>query len=95
MIAYFIHDPERQRDTLLVPEMACAAPADSARLRAFISPQPDFAALLTGETCQFLDPEHFGIVIATRASDGDVCVVNPELWQQRMRFWLEGEGRPV
>jgi hypothetical protein len=87
MIAYFVHDPAAGADTLVIPEMGCSAAVDGRCFKAFISPTPDFAALLGGgDVCSTPDPERFGTVIATRREGEDLCVLKPEMWQARMDF---------
>jgi hypothetical protein len=49
----------------------------------FISVKPDFAGW-TGQSCAFVKPEEFGAVVATRDDQGDVCIVQQDLWRERM-----------
>lgn len=92
MIAYFVHNPETQHDTITLPDMGCTVAVDGERMEAFISVNPVFAQW-SGDACSDLSPEDFGTVIATREESGDVCVLKPELWQQRLKAHL-GEVKP-
>jgi hypothetical protein len=35
-----------------------------------------------------VSPEDFGVVIATRDDDGDVCVIDHALWRKRVEYYL-------
>jgi hypothetical protein len=41
-----------------------------------------------GDACGLVSPEDFGVVIATRDDDGDVCVIDHALWRKRMAYYL-------
>ncbi|MCU0604571.1 MAG: hypothetical protein MUC33_18120 [Desulfobacterales bacterium] len=83
MIAYFVHDPQKQSDTIYLPDMSCFVPVDKAAMERFIAVKPDFANW-TGRACTFVKPEEFGTVVATRDDQGDVCIVRQDLWRERM-----------
>jgi hypothetical protein len=83
MIAYFVHDSKKASDTIYLPALGCFVPVDKAAMERFISVKPDFANW-TGQACSFLKPEEFGTVVATRDDQGDVCIVQQDLWRERM-----------
>ena len=87
MLAYYVHDEKKQNDVIVIPDRECTMPVDRERLEAFISVDPLFAGW-SGDTCGVVSPEDFGVVIATRDDNGDVCVINHELWRQRMDYYL-------
>ena len=87
MIAYFVHDKKKDNDLIVLPEMGCSVAVDGARLEAFISVKPEFASW-SGDACGELSPEDFGTIVATRDDNGDVCVVNHDLWRRRMAHYL-------
>jgi hypothetical protein len=87
MIAYYVHDSKKKDDLIILPEMECAVAVDKDRLEAFISVDPMFAKW-SGDACANISPEDFGTVVATRDDDGDVCVINQELWKSRMLYYL-------
>ena len=87
MLAYYVHDDKKENDVIVLPDMRCTVPVDRERMEAFISVNPDFASW-TGDACSDLSPEDFGIVVATREDQGDVCVTNHEIWRQRMEHYL-------
>jgi hypothetical protein len=83
MIAYFVHDSKKASDTIYLPALNCFVSVDKAAMERFISVKPDFANW-TGQACSFLKPEEFGTVVATRDDQGDVCIVQQDLWRERM-----------
>ena len=87
MIAYYVHDVKKKDDLIVLPDPGCAVPVDRQRMEDFISVNPEFAKW-SGDSCSDLAPEDFGTVVATRDDGGDVCVVNNELWRQRMEYYL-------
>ena len=87
MIAYYVYDEEKEHDVIVLPDRECSVPVDAERMEAFISVDPNFASW-PGDTCGIVSPEDFGVVIATRDDGGDVCVVNHELWRERMQYYL-------
>jgi len=91
MIAYFVHNSDTESDLIYLPEMHCFVAVDRDRMEAFISVDPDFASWI-GETCELVTPEEFGDVIATREDEGDVSVLNHELWKERLTAHL---GNPL
>jgi len=92
MIAYYVYDEEKQKDLVIIPEMACAVAVDEKVMADFIGAAPVFAAW-SGDACEIVAPEDFGLVIATREEQGDVCVLKADLWQERMAQHLR-EVRP-
>jgi hypothetical protein len=88
MIAYFVHNQVSGSDTIVIPEMNCAVPVDAEIVKAFISAAPNFASW-SGNSCQAVDPQDFGTVIATRDEQGDVCVLQADLWHQRRELHLQ------
>jgi hypothetical protein len=83
MIAYFIHDKEKGRDTIYLPDLGCFVPVEKGAMERFISVQPNFAGW-KGQACIFVRPEEFGTVVATRDDRGDVCIIQQDLWRERM-----------
>jgi hypothetical protein len=83
MIAYFVHDTKKARDTIYLPDAGCFVPVDRNAMERFISVKPDFANW-TGQACAFVEPEEFGTVVATRDDQGDVCIARQDLWRERM-----------
>ncbi|MGB5984015.1 MAG: hypothetical protein WBG37_01825 [Desulfobacterales bacterium] len=88
MDAFYVHDPRKKDDLIILPQSSCSVTVDAQRLREFIGAKPDFAQW-SGDACGNLRPEDFGKVVATRAADGDVCILEAELWQQRMAHYLD------
>jgi hypothetical protein len=91
MIAYFVHDEQKMSDTIYLPDMGCFVPVDRAAMERFISVTPEFANW-TGQACVFVKPEEFGTVVASRDDQGDVCIVQQDLWRERMFAHL---GNPL
>lgn len=87
MIAYYVHDEKKENDVIVIPDRECTIPVDKERMEAFISVDPVFASW-SGDACGVVSADDFGIVIATRDDGGDVCVVNHELWRERMEHYL-------
>ena len=87
MIAYYVYDEKKENDTIVIPEMGCSISVTADVLEKFISVDPDFSEW-TGDACGQLSPEDFGIVIATRDDQGDVCVTQNEKWAERMLFYM-------
>ena len=83
MIAYFVHNPTTQTDVIVMPDMACAVAVDRKMIEAFISPAPVFAEW-SGDACANVSPEDFGSVAATRDEQGDICVIDEDLWRKRL-----------
>jgi hypothetical protein len=83
MIAHFVHDRKKARDTIYLPDLGCFIPVDKNAMERFISVKPDFANW-TGQACALVNPEEFGTVVATRDDQGDVCIVRQDLWRERM-----------
>ena len=77
-------------DSIYVPERQCSYIVDRTRMAIFISADPDFECW-SGEKCIVVPPEEFGGVIALRDDNGDMSVLSPELWQQRLTA-LMGES---
>lgn len=87
MIAYFVHDRNKDTDLFVLPDTQCRVPVTPERFEAFIAPRPDFSQW-RGEACADLPPEQFGTIVATRDDKGDICVVEAALWRQRMNRHL-------
>jgi hypothetical protein len=87
MIAYFAHDTSKDLDLIILPDADTRTTVDPDKMRTFIAPQPDFSAW-AGEACGGLAPDQFGTIVATRDDQGDVCVVDPVLWRERMARYL-------
>ena len=89
MKAFIVHDVQKQKDLLVIPAADVSTAVDRAIMEEFIAVKPDFARF-SGASLNGLPVETFGRVIASRATDGDVCIVDQSLWQQRMAFHLTG-----
>ena len=87
MIAYFVHDRKKERDLIVLPDRSCSVEVTPQFMETFISVDPVFASW-SGDSCADFAPEDFGTVVATRDDLGDVCVVNQELWRERMDYYL-------
>jgi hypothetical protein len=87
MIAYYVHDDKKEEDLIVLPELGCTVSVTRQCMEDFISVNPDFAKW-SGNSCDDLSPEDFGTVVATREDRGDVCVINHDLWRQRMTYYL-------
>lgn len=87
MIAYFVHQERKNMDTIYLPDLRCFVPVDKTAMERFISVKPDFASW-SGQACAVVEPEEFGKVVATRDDQGDVCVIDSELWRKRMLAYL-------
>jgi hypothetical protein len=83
MIAYFVHHGQSSTDTIYLPEKRCCYPVDRTLLAAFLGTGPD-SACWSEDGCIEVPPEEFGEVIALRDENGDMNVINHELWQQRL-----------
>ena len=91
MKAFFVHDQETQKDVMVVPETDRLVMVDRSVMEEFISVAPDFSKY-TGEQLNAQAPESIGLVVATRKSDMDVCIVDEAVWQKRMAFYLDCPG---
>ena len=87
MIAYFVHDARKALDHIVIPEMDSMTEVNREVLELFISVEPRFDAL-PRKALNRLTPRHFGCVVATRDDQGDVCVEDACLWQERMQHYL-------
>jgi glutamate-1-semialdehyde aminotransferase len=89
MKAFFVHDANKEKDLLVLPEMDRSVDVDRDILEVFISVKPDVTTI-GGTALNGLPVETFGRIIASRSPDGDVCIVDEGLWQQRMAAYLGG-----
>ena len=90
MTAYYVYDAKKALDLIVIPETDRMVNVDRRALDMFISVSPDFEQL-QGRPLNGLAPDTLGIVVATRKKDGDVCILDVELWQNRMNAVF---GRP-
>jgi hypothetical protein len=88
MLAYFVHDEKKNDDVIVIPDMHCSVTVDAARFEKFISAKPRFAEW-SGDACG-LPPENFGKVVATRDEFGDICVLDDDLWRNRVDCYSGG-----
>lgn len=88
MLAYFVHDEKKKDDMIVIPDMHCSVNVDAGRFETFISARPNFAEW-SGEACS-LPPENFGKVVATRDEFGDICVLDDDLWRNRVDCYSGG-----
>ena len=91
MLAYYVYDLHKNRDVVFLPDRGCRVAVTPEVMQMFIGVEPDFTTW-PGDSCQALEPEDFGTVIATREDHGDVCVLNEALWHQRMQHFLGAAG---
>ena len=89
MIAYFVHNTESKKDTIVIPDAGCSVLLTPDRFEKFISVEPEFNQW-TGDACSDLAPEDFGTVVASRHERGDVCILHDDLWRERMFFYMTG-----
>ncbi len=87
MIAYYVYEPTKKIDTIVMPEMGCAVAVDAERFKAFIAVDPAFEKW-SAQACESMAPEDFGEVIALRETGQDVCVRNETLWRERLLHFL-------
>lgn len=88
MLAYFIHNTETVEDVILVPDIGCSSAVTPDKMKEFVAPNPDFAKWVT-DACNYLDPESFGTVVATRQANEDVCILKEEIWRERLLHYLD------
>lgn len=91
MKAFFVHDQESEKDLMAVPETDRLVTVDRSVMEEFIGVSPDFSKF-TGDPLNGKAPESLGMVVATRKSEMDVCIVEEALWQKRMAFYLDFPG---
>ena len=91
MKAFYVHDENKQMDLMVVPDTDNIVAVDRNVMEEFIAVEPDFSKY-SGDRLNDLPPETLGVVVATRKPDGDVCIVEEALWQQRMALHLGGAG---
>lgn len=87
MQAFFVHNQEQLSDLFVTPEKDQMVSADKNKMFQFISAQPDFSQW-QGEPLNSSPPDALGVVVASRQDDGDVCIIDEALWQERMTFLL-------
>ena len=87
MIAYFVQDSKKENDLIVLTDRGCSVEVTPLHMERFISVDPVFASW-SGDSCGEFAPENFGTVVATRDDGGDVCVMDHELWRQRMEHYL-------
>ena len=87
MRAFFIHDAHKEQDLMVLPDQDRLVAVNRSVMNEFISVHPDFSKC-SGSALNGLAPESFGRIVATREEQGDVCIVETNLWQQRMMFHL-------
>lgn len=83
MKAFFVHDQKKQVDLMAVPETDNFVAVDREVMEEFIAVEPDFSKY-SGDHLNNLPPEALGVIVATRRTDGDVCILEETLWQQKM-----------
>jgi hypothetical protein len=87
MKAFYIHDEKKRSDIIVVPEIDSMVPVNRAVMEMFIAVEPDFSGY-AGKPLNGLPPETFGKIVATRETDGDVCIIETSLWRGRMACHL-------
>jgi len=91
MKAFFVHDQDTHTDVMVVPETDSLVTVDRDVMEEFIGVAPDFSKY-SGNQLHAQAPEQIGLVVATRKSDMDVCIIDEALWQKRMAYYLDGSG---
>ena len=86
MKAYYVFDVNKEQDHIVLPEIDGRADVDKDTMELFISVRPAFEKLSLSPL-NGLKPEQLGRVVATRDHDGDVCIIDADLWRQRMRHY--------
>ena len=89
MQAFYIYDEKKDADLLVIPEKDCMLPVNRSLMEDFISVKPDFSQW-QGQALNGLPPDAMGQVVATRKEDGDVCIIEMDLWHERMAAYLGG-----
>lgn len=89
MQAYYVHDEKKDTDLMVIPETDCMAPVNRSLMEDFISVKPDFSQW-QGQALRGIAPDALGRVVATRTEDGDVCIMDIPLWQEKMAAYLGG-----
>ena len=87
MKAYYVHDNRKAMDHIVIPERDIIMAVNRSVMEEFIGVSPKFDQM-TGSSLNGLEPKNFGTVIATRDDQGDVCIENAALWQERMQSQL-------
>lgn len=87
MIAYFVHDARKALDYIVIPDLDALVKVAPSAIEDFIGVQPRFDQLKKA-ALNGLSPQSFGCVLATRDDQGDVCVEDTCLWQERMAHYL-------
>ena len=87
MIAYFVHNNETKTDTIYLPGRECCYTVNRSRMAEFLSQDLDFQNP-SSDICIDVPPEEFGGVIALRDENGELRVLNPELWRLRLTAFM-------
>lgn len=87
MKAFFVHDAKKDDDLMVIPETGAIVNVDRDVLEMFIAVEPDFSRY-SGKNLNDLPPDALGEIVATRKTDGDVCILDQALWQRRMSHHL-------
>jgi hypothetical protein len=90
MKAFFVHDEKIDTDLLVLPETDCVVAVTKEIMTEFISVKPDFTKY-QGDRLNSRPPATLGLLVATRKTDGDVCIVEDAMWRQRMAVHLGNE----
>ncbi len=83
MRAYFVYNPEKNVDKIFIPSTKCCVSVTSEQFEKFISVNPVFSQW-EGENCKDVKPEDFGTVVATREDGEDICILQKDLWHERI-----------
>jgi hypothetical protein len=83
MKAYFVHSRDKNEDKIFIPFTQYCVSVTPEQFEKFISVTPDFSRW-KGEKCTDIKPEDFGIVVAIREDGEDVCILQKDLWYERM-----------
>ena len=93
MIAYFVHQADNNVDHIVLPDMGCAVRVTPDAIRQFIAVNPEFTKW-TGDACDYMEPDAFGDIIATRTQGEDVCILKNDLWRERLLHYLPPQKPP-
>jgi hypothetical protein len=87
MMAYLVTNRQDRQDTIVLPELGCRVAVDRDRMQAFISVNPEFGSW-SGDSCEGMAPEDFGVIIANRDDCGDVRIFKEDLWREKIEYYL-------
>jgi hypothetical protein len=87
MKAYFVHDARKLLDHIVIPELDALVRVDRFTMEGFIGVSPHFDQWQR-TPLRGLAPTSLGCIVAIRENQGDVCIEDSCLWQERMQHYL-------